>query len=183
MEIINEASEKFREKQDEICGVLLDLLGKINALEREVFGRSEELVRQKLAAGIPKHQVGPGEEELWDEYKERLSGIVEPACTAKLLKRGYGGSYGNPAKYGYIDGEVRNASGSEDACVPDKPSAAEIHFIMKTAKKAVVEAHYERGIKQIHKFVLRDMDGKWLVDEVYYGFESNPDKWYVDSVR
>lgn len=37
MEIINEASEKFRDKQDEICGLLFDLLRKIDEIEKDVF--------------------------------------------------------------------------------------------------------------------------------------------------
>lgn len=165
MVIINEASDKFKDKQDEVCGFAFDFLREITALENEVFDRSQELIRQKLEAGIPRHQVGPGEEELWDEYKQRLGEIVTPACTEKLMKRGFGGSFGKPAKYGYIDGE----------CNAD--------FIMKSAKKAVVVTHFLHGTPQMHKLVLKPEDGKWLFDEVYYGFGSNPDKWYIDSIR
>ncbi len=57
MKIINEASDKFKDKQDEVCGFALDILRQINALENEVFNRSQELIRQKLAAGVPKHPV------------------------------------------------------------------------------------------------------------------------------
>lgn len=165
MEIINEASEKFKDRQDEICGFLFGLLRKINEIEKDVFSKSEELKRQKAELGIPKHQVGPGEEELWDEYEQRLGEVVKPACTEKLIKRRYGGSYGNPQKYGYIDGECT------------------ARFIMKTAKKAVVETDFMHGTPQSHKFVIKDVDGKWLVDEVYYVFQSNPDKWYSDNIR
>ena len=76
MEIINEASEKFRDKQDEICGLLFDLLRKIDEIEKDVFNKSEELKRKKAELGIPKHQVGPGEEELWDEYGQRLGEVA-----------------------------------------------------------------------------------------------------------
>ena len=165
MEIINEASDKFKDKQDEVCGSVFDFLREINALENEVFDRSQELIRQKLEAGISKNQVGPGEEELWDEYRDRLKKLVTPRCTAKLLKRPFGYSYGKPAKYHYIDGECG------------------VDFIMKSAKKAVVITHFMHGTPQMHKLVLKSEDGKWLFDEVYYGFESNPDKWYIDSIR
>ena len=165
MEIINEASEKFKDRQDEICGLLFDLLRKINVIEKETFERSEELKRKKAELGIPKHQVGPGEEELWDEYEERLGDAVKPDCTEKLLAKRYGGSYGSPQKYGYIDGECT------------------AKFIMKTAKRAVVETRFKHGTDHMHKFVIRDVDGKWLVDEVYYGFASDPDKWYSDNIR
>ncbi len=165
MEIINVASDKFKDKQAEICGFLFDLLRQINTLEKEIFERGEELKRKKEELGIPKHQVGPGEDELWDEYERRLGEIVKPVCTDKLLKKRYGGSYGSPQKYAYIDGECK------------------ANFIMKTAKKAVVETHFSQGAFQMHKFVLKNADDKWLVDEVYYGFESDPEKWYADSIR
>lgn len=165
MEIISEANEKFKDIQDEICGFLFDLLRKINEIEKDVFDKSEELKRKKAELGIPKHQVGPGENELWDEYGQRLGEIVKPACTEKLLKRRYACSFGKPQKYGYIDGECT------------------ARFIMKTAKRAVVQTDFMHGTPQSHKFVIRDVDGKWLVDEVYYGFQSDPDKWYSDNIR
>lgn len=165
MEIINEANEKFKDRQNEICGFLFDLLRKINEIEKDIFDKSEELKRKKAEMGIPKHQVGPGENELWDEYEERLGEIVKPACTEKLLKRRYGGSYGKPSKYDYLGGECT------------------ARFIMKTAKRAVVQTDFMHGTPQSHKFVIRDVDGKWLVDEVYYGFQSDPDKWYSDNIR
>lgn len=165
MKIINEASDKFRDKQDEVCGFALDILRQINALENEVYERSLELIRQKLEAGIPKHQVGPGENELWEEYAQRLGELLKPVCTEKLMKRGYGGSFGSPVKYGYIDDD------------------STVKFIMKSAKKAVIETHFVRGVPTMHKLVLKPEDGKWLFDEVYYGFESAPDRWYVDSIH
>lgn len=165
MEIINEASEKFKDKQAEICGFLFDLLKRINTLEKEIFERSEELKRKKAELGIPKHQVGHGENELWDEYEQRLGEVVKPVCTEKLIGKRYGGSYGNPSKYGYIDVECT------------------ARFIMKTAKRAVVQTDFMHGTPQSHKFVIRDVDGKWLIDEVYYGFQSNPEKWYSDNIR
>lgn len=165
MEIINEANEKFKDRQDEICGFLFDLLRKIDEIEKDVAAKSEELKRKKAEMGIPKHQVGPGENELWDEYEQRLGEIVKPACTEKLLKRRYACSFGKPQKYGYIDGECT------------------ARFIMKTAKRAVVQTDFMHGTPQSHKFVIRDVDGKWLVDEVYYGFQSDPDKWYSDNIR
>lgn len=165
MEIINEANEKFKDKQDEICGFLFGLLRQIDDIEKDVFKKSEELKRKKAEMGIPKHQVGPGENELWDEYEQRLGEVVKPACTEKLIKRRYACSFGKPSKYGYIDGECT------------------ARFIMKIAKRAVVQTGFMHGTPQSHKFVIRDVDGKWLVDEVYYGFQSDPDKWYSDNIR
>lgn len=165
MEIINEANEKFKDKQDEICGLLFELLRKINVIEKDIFERNSAIESKKPELGIPKNQIAPGQKELWAEYKERLGGVVKPVCTEKLLAKRYGGSYGSPQKYGYIDSECT------------------VNFIMKTAKRAVVETHFKHGTDHMHKFVIRDVDGKWLVDEVYYGFGSDPDKWYSDNIR
>lgn len=164
MELINEAIEKFKDRQSEICEPLFELLRKINEIEKDIFDRDEAITRKKPELGIPRNQIAPGQKELWAEYKERLGEAVKPVCTEKLLEKRYGGSFGSPQKYGYIDGECR------------------VNFIMKSAKKAVVETHFKHGTDHKHKFVIREVDGKWLLDEVYYGFESDGDKWYSDSI-
>ena len=165
MTIINKASDKFKDRQDEVCGFVFGFMREMNTLEDEIFERSEELKRHKLVMGIPKHQVGPGEEELWDEYKERMKGIITPKCTEKLLKRPCGMSFGKPAKYGYIDGDCR------------------VDFIMKSAKKAIIVTHYKHGTEHMLKTELSDDGSGWLVNAVYYGFASDPDKWYIDSIH
>ncbi len=165
MTIINKASDKFKDRQDEVCGFVFRFMREMNALEDEIFERSEELKRHKLVMGIPKHQVGPGEEELWDEYKERMKSIITPKCTLKQLKRLYGMSFGKPTKYGYIDGECK------------------VNFIMKSAKKAVIVTHFHHGTDCMHKIEVANGGSGWLVDTVYYGFASDPDKWYIDSIH
>lgn len=165
MKIINEANEKFKDKQEELCGILFTLLRGINAIEKETYERSQELKAKKAELGFTVNQVGPGEKELWAEYKDRLGKIIKPVCTEKLIGKRYGGSYRSPQKYGYIDGECT------------------VNFIMKTAKRAVVETHFKHGTDHKHKFVIRDIDGKWLLDEIFYGFESDGDKWYSDNIN
>lgn len=164
MEIINEASDKFKDKQAEICEPLFELLRKINAIEKDIFDRNSEIESKKPELGIPKNQIAPGQKELWAEYKERLGEVIKPYCTEKLVGNRYGGSFGNPQKYGYIDGECK------------------VNFIMKSDKKAVVETHYHGGVDEKHKFVFKDVDGKWLICEVYYGFEGETG-WHSDSIR
>lgn len=164
MEIINEANDKFKDMQEGICGLLFDILRRINAVEKDIFDRNEAIEAGKPSLGIPKNQIAPGEKELWGEYKERLYQIIAPVCTEKLIGKRYGGSFGSPQKYDYIDGECK------------------INFIMKSSKTAVIETHYRHGIDSKHKFVIRNIDGKWLIDEVYYGFENDGNTWYSDSI-
>lgn len=165
MEIINQASEKFKDKQEEICGLLFPFLRKVTVLEKETYERSQKLREQNAKLGISPSQVGPGEKELKAEYRQRMGEIVKAGfCTEKLLSRGYGSSLANPQKYGYIDEEDSRAE-----------------FIMKTAKKATVITHFDSLC--MHKFVLKDVDGKWLLDEIYSGFENAPEKWYANDIR
>lgn len=91
MEIINEANEKFREKQAEICECLFGLLRQINALENEVDTRDQKLASKRPEPGLPSNQIVPGQKELWAEYRQRLGDIARPACTEKLIGKGYGG--------------------------------------------------------------------------------------------
>ncbi len=162
MEIKNEAAEKFKDRIDEICGFLFDILRRINELETKICERGEELEKKRPEP----HIVAPGEDELWEEYRTRLGDIVKPVCAGKLLQRGYGGSYSDPAKYGYIDGECK------------------AEFIMKSEKRAVVVTHYHHGIGMKHRFVMvKNDNGGWLIDSVSYGFENEPDKWHSDRIR
>lgn len=164
MVLINDANDKFKEKQAKICDCLFSLLQQLNALENEIAARDDALASKRPELGLALNQIVPGQLALWDEYRQRLGDIVKPACTEKLVGRGYGGSFGTPAKYGYLDG----------VCT--------VNFFMNSAKRAVVETHFVQGIGQKHKFVMRDMDGKWLIDAVYYGFESD-DKWHCDHIH
>lgn len=162
MEIINEASEKFKDKQSEICEPLFELLRRINALEKEICERADELDKIKDAQG--KHyEFTPEDEALWEDYQTRLAELVKPHCSENLSQN-CGGSFGSPQKYGYIDGDCR------------------VNFIMKSDKKAVVETHYHGGVDEKHRFVFKNVDGKWLICEVYYGFEDESG-WHSDSIR
>lgn len=161
MEIINEANDKFKDKQDEICNLLFGVLRELNALEKEIRERKKELERKKEELGIEKSQIAPGASELFDEYEERYDEIIEPYCTDKFYEKSERCSFGYPTRYHYIDGECT------------------VNFIMKTAARAVVETHFKKGIAcNKHKFVIRNVDGKWLIDAVYDGYEDEPGKWY-----
>ena len=163
MIIICEASEKFKPFQDDVCGMLFEMLRELAELEKDIFERDRAYNEQKLQNGIPKNQIYPEWKDLMDEYRMKYKGIVERRCTEKLLKRGYAGSFGSPQKYGYIDGE----------CMAN--------FKMRAFDKATVETHYKRSLEHKQKFSLVLIDGKWLLDAVYYGFE-NDKTWHVDNI-
>ncbi len=154
MELICKASAKYAPLMNEVCEPLFELLKQQSALEKEMFERDKQLDIEKEKAGIPSYQTAPGWNELMAEYSERLRALLEKYCTENQLSRGFGISYGEPQKFGYLNGD----------CV--------VEFKMRYADKASVETHYTKaGLAQKHKIVIRLTDGRWLVDELYYGFE------------
>lgn len=163
MELVCKASAKYAPLMNEVCEPLFELLKQQSALEKEMFERDKQLDIEKEKAGIPSYQTAPGWKELMKEYRERMYSLLKPNCTDKLLSRGYAGQYGNPQKFGYVNGE----------CLAE--------FKMRNADKAIVEFHYEMGgLKEKHKFVMRLVDGKWLVDGLYYGFEGKS-SWHIHN--
>lgn len=163
IKITCEANEKFKSFQEEVCDFLFEMLQECNILEKEIYERDRELKAKSIEAGNPEWLVPEGWHELMDEFKERFFKIIDGKCTEKLMKRGYARSFGDPQEFGYLNEECRAV------------------FIMKSAQKAVVETHYSQGVECKHKFVLKKMEDKWLLDEFYYGFEDE-DHWYIHNL-
>lgn len=155
--------EKYQSMQAVIVPPLLEFLRALSTIEASVYTRSRELDEAKYAAGIPASQVAPGSDALWKTYKERYGEAAKQKCTAKLLGRGFATSFGNPARYAYLD----------DGCTLD--------FTMKSAKKAVVTAYYSKGIDCKQQFVLKNTDGDWKLDAVFYGFDKES-TWHADHI-
>lgn len=137
----SKTSEKFLHMKDTIVPLILKTLKALCALEEEYI--------------LIKKKQGDSFFELsWDEYKERYKDIITPVCTEKLLKRGYADSLSKPATYSYLN-----------------TSQCKIDFIMRSAKKAVVETHFDYGIKQKHQITIIDTSDGWKIDEFKYGYE------------
>lgn len=157
MEIENKAFEKFKDKQDEICGILLELLGKINELERSVFERDCEINTRIRKKELTAEEISECHDNLWADYREECKRIVEGRCTEKLLKKGYARSFSTTPMYGYIE-DVDDCRGT---------------FFMETAKKAVVEFRFTNhsSVNFMHRFTLVPSGDTWLVDAFSYGTE------------
>jgi len=157
MEIINEASEKFKDKQGEICGILLKLLAQINELERSVFERDREINTRIRKKELSAAEIAECSKNLWRDYREECKKIVEGRCTEKLLKKGYARSFSTTPMYGYIE--------NADDCRGT--------FFMETAKKAVVEFRFTNHstVHFMHRFTLVPSGDTWLVDAFGYGTE------------
>lgn len=155
MEIENKAFEKFRGRQDEVVGTLLELLRLINDAERTIFERDSQLHERLLKKEISGEEFSLISKDIWNDYREEVKAIVEPRCTEKLLKKGYARSFSNTPMYGYIEDDCRGV------------------FSMETAKKAVVEFRFtdHSTVNFMHRFTLVPSGGRWFVDAFSYGTE------------
>ena len=119
MKVINEAADKFKDKQAEVFEALLDLLRLINEQESSMFEKDCEIRgrSKELSAEEEKNE----RDLMWENYRSNVKNIVDGRCTARLIRRGYARSFGTKPMYGYINGDCTAI------------------FRMKSQKKAIVE--------------------------------------------
>lgn len=160
--ILQDTSEKYATMVEKIVPPFLKLLDAIVELENATFARSEEMEAEKVEMGLPRSQVHPDYMAFMADYQKKYGELVSGKCTKKLLDRPYGRSFRKPAKYEYV-------------------SEAQIFFTMKSAKKAVIVTEYQKGTNMKHRFVIKDEDGAWKIDEIKYGFHDN-NEWYIDQI-
>ena len=154
--------ENYRAMVEIIIPPLLDLLKSLTLLEEEIFERNRALDKEKEALAIPANQVHPKWNELMDDYFQRQMQLLTGRVTQKCLEGGVRNSYGSPSEYNYV-----------------KTNDFSVDFIMTKAEEARVITHYQEALEMKHQFVLRLVDGNWLLDEKFYGFEDE-ETWYGD---
>ena len=144
MNITNNAAERFKPMQQELCELLFSMLREITALEREILPRLDDINARRLTNSKP----APDEKDrLWSEYKERYCEIVKDHCTEKLLGKGCGECINSTPKYAFID-----------------DAECELIFTMNAPRKAVIEIHYNPVSDCRRKFTLVKEGDKWLVN-------------------
>ena len=143
---------------------LLDLLKSLTLLEEEIFERNRALDKEKEALAIPANQVHPKWNDLMDDYFQRQMQLLTGRVTQKCLEGGVRNSYGSPSEYNYV-----------------KRNDFSVDFIMIKAEEARIITHFQEALEMKHQFVLRLVDGNWLLDEKFYGFEDE-ETWYLDSL-
>ena len=154
--------ENYRAMAEIIIPPLLDLLKSLTMLEEEIFERNRALDKEKEALAIPANQLHPKWNELMDDYFQRQMQLLTGRVTQKCLEGGVPNSYGSPSEYNYV-----------------QTNDFSIDFIMTKAEEARVITHYQEALEMKHQFVLRLVDGNWLLDEKFYGFEDE-ETWYGD---
>lgn len=162
--ILKSTPAKYETMAEELVPPLFRLLKELDALEQEIFARNCEMDKEKPKLKIPFNQLHPKWKELMSEYKTRYEVMIDGRVSEKLRSRGYANSFGNPSKYFYLNSGVFSAE-----------------FTMRKENVASVITYWKNPVDKKHKFVLRLIDGIWLIDEKYYGFE-NEKTWYLDSI-
>lgn len=156
--------EKYQTLAEIIITPLLDLLKSLTMLEEEIFERNRALDKEKEALAIPENQVHPKWNELMDDYFQRQMQLLTGRVTQKYLEGGVRNSYGSPSEYNYVQ---RNDFS--------------VDFIMTKAEEARIITHFQEALEMKHQFVLRLVDGNWLLDQKFYSFEDE-ETWYLDSL-
>ena len=156
--------KKYQTLAEIIITPLLDLLKSLTLLEEEIFERNRALDKEKEALAIPANQVHPKWNELMDDYFQRQMQLLTGRVTQKCLEEGVRNTYGSPSEYNYV-----------------QKNDFSVDFIMTKAEEARVITHYQEALEMKHQFVLRLVDGNWLLDEKFYGFEDE-ETWYDDSL-
>ena len=156
--------ENYRAMAEIIIPPLLNLLKSLTLLEEEIFERNRELDKEKEALAIPVNQVHPKWNDLMDDYFHRQIQLLTGRVTQKCLEVGVRNSYGSPSEYNYV-----------------QTNDFSVAFIMTKAEEARVITHFQEALEMKHQFVLRLVDGNWLLDEKFYGFEDE-ETWYLDSL-
>ena len=154
--------ENYRAMAEIIIPPLLDLLKNLTLVEEEIFERNRALDKEKEALAIPANQVHPKWNDLMDDYFHRQIQLLTGRVTQKCLEGGVRNSYGSPSEYNYVQ---RNDFS--------------VDFIMTKAEEARVITHYQEALEMKHQFVHRLVDGNWLLDEKFYGFEDE-ETWHLD---
>ena len=156
--------ENYRAMAEIIIPPLLNLLKSLTLLEEEIFERNRALDKEKETLGIPSNQLHPLWNELMDDYFQRQMQLLTGRVTQKCLEEGVRNTYGSPSEYNYVQ---RNDFS--------------VDFIMTKAEEARVITHFQEALEMKHQFVIRLVDGNWLLDEKFYGFEDE-ETWYLDSL-
>ena len=161
---IKNTPEKYKGMADEIILPLLELLKELNSLEEEVFKRNNELNAEKLILNIPANQNHPKWSGLMAEYESRYKEILKGKASDNLISKGYATHYSNPSEYFYVH--------SDNFL---------LEFAMQQSDMAIIIIHFNGATDMKHKFIVRQINKRWVLDEKYYGFADEA-IWYSDSI-
>ena len=153
--------KKYEEKADEVIAVLFGLLEELLIVQERTVLRFQRLEQKSL----PYPEKSAKHTEIFETCIKEYNAVIAGRCTENEMAHKHPGSIGHhTAEYAYIKGGYT------------------VDFTMKKPDTATVITHFRKeNFDEKHKFVLALVDGKWLVDAVYSGFEGER-KWYHTEI-
>ena len=115
----------------------------------------------KKENNLPTHQTIPGEMELFDEFKVKLTPLAQKHLTDNCYKRGFSASFGSPGTYDFVLEPCR------------------VKFIMKSKAKMCLEFSYGNDFWYHKQFIVKLTESDWKIDKISYRYGSNDDSWHI----
>ncbi|GEM_PF-4053519 len=151
--------KKYEDKADEIVSELFELLEELLLVQERAALRLQRLKQKQLTL----KEKSERHTEIFEKCTEEYAEVIRGRCTEKEMAFKHPSCIGETAAYAYIKGLYT------------------VDFTMKKADTAIVITHFRKdALNKKHKFVLKSVDGKWLVDEVYSGFEGERKWFYIE---
>lgn len=148
-------AKKYEKMADVLVPMLFGLLRERLALDEDIWAKEAEIRKENAANGAGELASSPKRNALWDEYKTRYSELIEGRLSEELLNKSHAAVIGPKSVYFYINGKFK------------------AKFTMRRENMATIITEFENDDIDKHKFVMRLIDGKWLLDAVYvWKFES-----------
>lgn len=150
---LSQTPEKFHHIGETILASLTEMMLSLNKLEAAMF-----------EATLPGKDANLM--ELWSEYGRACEDVIAP-IRAKPKKKGDSHrSYGKPQAYAYLSN-----------------SSTKTELIMKSAKRALLEFHFEAvpGSFKYERFVFKNIEDEWKIDAKKCAF-SKSGPWMKDQI-
>lgn len=159
VKVVNTA-KKYEGMEDVIVPILFAILRERLALDEEMYAKTEKLEAEFEAKKDPNRISHFDLKPIWKEYNERLAELMDGRISDELKSRTRACALGDPDYY-YMNGEF----------------VAE--FTMRRADMATIVTTFKEISGRIpeenknangfggHKFVMRLVDDKWILDNVF----------------
>lgn len=151
--------KKYESMADEVVRELLGLLEELLTVQERAALRYQRLKQKSLTL----KEKSDRSSEIFDKVCKEYAEVIAGRCTEKEMVLKHPSHIGQTAEYAYIKGEYA------------------VDCTVSRTDTATVITHFQsegRGGK--HKFVLKLVDGRWLVDAVYFGFEGERRWFYTE---
>ena len=139
-----DTAEKYLGYMNTIVNEILDLLKKLNLMIEAQSDKEAENEKNNIFF----------DENCFDEFLEQYKKVITPFCTKEFLSKWYRNGIGKPGDYYYLN------------------EAATVYFTMKSESRALVFIEPpEEIITKCYKFELKNENGKYLIDKMFYYFK------------